>query len=185
MKKSEIERQLFHIVIGLIAIFIIMEFGKGVLMGVVFFTIIMGLFLVNMTFLGKKIGLVNWFIRHFERNNIPFPGWGSACYATGILLVASFLEDQNAIIAAIFIMAVGDGVSTLIGRKGRIKLPYNKKKTLEGTTAFFLFSLIGYLFVGEIIIPISLIAAIVESLDLPIDDNLSIPVVLTFLFLVI
>ncbi len=185
MGKSETERQLLHVVVGLLAIVFVMQFGRGMLMGAVFFVIMIGLLLVNMTLLGKKIGLVEWFIKHFERNNIPFPGWGSACYATGVLLVASFIEDQNAVIAAIFIMAVGDGVSTLIGRRGRIKIPYNKKKTLEGTTAFFLFSLLGYLFVGEIILPIALIAAVVESLDLPVDDNLSLPVALTFLFLVI
>ncbi len=184
MEKNEIERQIFHIIVGLLAIIFLILFGRGMLMGAAFFTLIIGLLLVNLTFLGRRIGLVDWFIKHFERNNIPFPGWGSACYATGVLLVTSFLEDPNAIIAALIIMALGDGMSTLIGRKGRIKLPYNRKKTLEGTIAFFVFSLLGYPFVGGVIIPVAIVAAIVEGLDLPMDDNLTVPIVITFLFLV-
>ncbi len=182
--RIENARQLLHIIIGLLAIVFLTHYGKGMLMGAVFFIIIIGLLLVNATFLGRKIGIVEWFKERFERDGIPFPGWGSACYATGVLLAASFLEDQNAIIAVLIIMALGDGMSTLIGQKGEIKLPYNRKKTLEGTISFFAFSLFGYLFVGPEIISIALAAAFVESLNTPFDDNLTVPVVTTFLFLV-
>jgi len=176
---------MFHIIIGLVAIVVLTHYGKGILMGAVFFTIIIGLLMVNATFLGRKIRLVEWFKKRLERSNVPFPGWGSACYAAGVLLAASFLEDQNAIIATLIIMALGDGMSTLIGKTGQIKLPYNRKKTLEGSIAFFAFSLFGYFFVGPEIIPIALAAAFVESLDIPFDDNITVPVVTTFLFLVI
>jgi dolichol kinase len=183
--RDETERQFFHILLGLLVVEFLVYFGKGMLMGATFFALIFGLLLVNLTLLGRRIGFVEWFIEHFERSNIPFPGWGSACYATGVLLVTSFIENTDAVIAALLIMALGDGMSTIIGRKGKIKLPYNRKKTLEGTLAFFAVSLVGYPFVGSIIIPVAAIAAVVEGLDLPMDDNLTVPIVLTILFLVI
>ncbi len=185
MEEIEIKRQLFHILIGVIALLILVFIGKGTLMAFSFFTLIIGLLLVNLTFLGKKILLVEFFRKHFERKNIPFPGWGSACYATGVLLITSFLTNQNAIAASIIILGIGDGVSTLIGRNGRIPLPYNRKKTLEGSFAFFLSSLLGYSFVGPLIIPAAFLAAISESLDLPIDDNLFVPIITTAFFMVV
>ncbi len=185
MEKVEVKRQVFHILLGVLALVVLLIYGKGILMGMTFFIIIIGLLLVNETFLGKKIILVDWFRKRFERRNIPFPGWGSACYATGVLRAASFLENPDAIAASVIILAVGDGVSTLIGRNGKIRLPYNRKKTLEGSAAFFVASLPGYFLVGNIIVPIALVAAFVESLDIPFDDNITVPTVTTFLFLVI
>ena len=185
MEKTELERQLLHMILGLLALAILLVFGRGILTGMMFFIVIIGLLLVNLTYLGKKTGIVELFVRRFERTNVPFPGWGSACYATGVLLVASFLTDPNVIAASIIILAIGDGIATLAGKAGRIRLPYNRKKTLEGTVAFFIASLPGYFFVGDIIIPIALIAAVVESLDLPLDDNVTIPVAITAVFLVI
>lgn len=185
MEEIEIKRQLFHIFLGITALLILIFIGRGTLMALSFFTLMIGLLLVNLTFLGKKIFLVEFFREHFERKNIPFPGWGSACYATGVLLITSFLTDQNAIAASIIMLGIGDGVSTLIGKNGRITLPYNRKKTFEGSVAFFLSSLLGYSFVGLLIIPAAFLAATVESLDLPIDDNLVVPIATTAFFMVV
>ncbi len=185
MKKTELERQIFHILMGFIALLVLFILGKGMLMGMMFFIVIIGLLLVNLTFIGRKIGLVEWFVERFERTNVPFTGWGSACYATGVLIAATFLNDPLAVAATIVILAIGDASSTLIGEDGEIRLPYNRKKTLEGSIAFFTASLVGYFFVGNAIFLIALIAAIVESLDLPFDDNITVPIAVVTAFLVI
>lgn len=45
---------------------------------------------------------------------------------------------------AIGIMAFGDGFATLVGKKwGRMKNPLDRNKTVEGSVAFFVFSLIA------------------------------------------
>lgn len=185
MKKDELERQLFHVLAGMIALAVLLLLGKGMLMGMMFFIILIGLLFINQTFLGRKIGLVEWFVGRFERTNVPFVGWGSACYATGVLMAAAFLGSVDMVAATIMIMAFGDAASTIIGRMGEIRLPYNRKKTLEGAIAFYTASLVGYFFVGNAIFPVALAGALVESLDLPFDDNITVPIATTIVFLVI
>jgi len=183
--KKEKERQIFHFLVGIATILLLIYYGRGITIAGVFFTIIIGTLLINARFLGKRIGFVKWFEERFEREDALLPGWGSACYATGVLIPLTFIADTNGIAAAIFILALGDGVSTIVGRKGRIKIPYNKQKTVEGSVAFFLSSLIAYLFIGPAIIPLAALAAAVESIDFKIDDNLTIPIACTAFLMVV
>lgn len=185
MKKLELERQLIHIALTIPALAVLFSCGREIFIAVTFLVLIIGLLLVDMAFLKRRIGPLGWLIERFERGDIRFPGWGSACYATGVLLAASFLTDINAIAASIIILGIGDGFSTLVGVRGKTKLPHNSKKTLEGSIAFFAASLIGYFFVGNMIIPVAILAAVVESIDFGIDDNIAIPVATTIAFLVI
>jgi dolichol kinase len=160
-------------------------FGRGYTIGATFFTLILGMLLINARLLGIKIGLVSWFEKHFERPDALFPGWGSACYAAGVLIPVSFLSQVPEIAAVIYILAVGDGISTAVGRRGSHRLPHNSGKTLEGTAAFVFASLPAYLLIGPAILPLSLLSAIVESIDWRIDDNLMIPIACTIFLLVI
>lgn len=182
----EDKRQIFHILTGLMVIAVLSYLGRGMAMGMVFFTIVIGLFIMNAKLLGKKnflTKIVAWFEKNFERVDAPLPGWGSACYATGILIVITILTDQSRIMAIIVLLALGDGFSTLIGRRGNIKIPYNSKKTLEGSVAFAIAALPAYYFIGPLAIPLVILGAIVETLPI-IDDNLMIPIAATA-FLVI
>lgn len=182
----EDKRQIFHILVGLMVIAVISYLGRGMAMGMVFFTIIIGLLIMNSRLLGKKnilTRIVAWFEKNFERTNAPLPGWGSACYATGSLIAISILADQNRIMAIIVLLALGDGFSTLIGRRGKIRLPYNKEKTFEGAIAFIIAAMPVYYFLGPLAIPLVILSAVIETLPI-IDDNLLIPIVATA-FLVI
>jgi dolichol kinase len=184
--RMELNRQLLHIILGLAALAVLIVFGKNALTAVLFFVLIIGLLLINRAYFNQIIWPAGWFIENFERNDVRFPGWGSACYATGMLILSSFLADPNMIAAGIIIIGVGDGLSTIIGlRFGKTKLPYNKSKSLEGSAAFFVSSLLGYAFVGPLIFPAAFIAMLVESLPLPMDDNLTIPIALTALFMLV
>ena len=182
---KELARQTFHIAVGAIAMAIFLLYGKNTLMAVSFFSMLIGFLLVNQISLGRKVGLVQWFVEKFERPNARFHGWGSACYGLGVLFLSSYLHDPSEIAASIFILAVGDSFSTIFGRNGGIKLPWNEKKTLEGTLAFAITSLPAYYFVGPLIFPVAIIAALTESVDWPIDDNLAIPIACTFFFLLV
>ena len=180
---NEKNRQFFHIFVGLAALALLLIYGRGFLMAATFFILIFGLLFVNLAYLGKRNFLIDWFIRNFERKEVRFPGWGSACYATGVLLLTTFLTNPSLLAASLIVVALGDGASTLIGMKGKIPLPYNKKKTVEGTLAFFFFSLPSWFFIGPIAIAISAAAAFVESLPLPLDDNISVPLALAGILL--
>ena len=70
----------------------------------------------------------------------------------------------------------------MVGRNGHWTLPWNKKKTAEGSVAFFAGGLAGWLFVGQIMLPVAAVATLVESIDSGIDDNLLVPIVCVVLF---
>ncbi len=180
--RREVERQLFHILVGIIALSVLILLGHGIAMAACFFTLVIGTILINARLLGFRIPLVQWFERRFERPDAPLPGWGSACYATGVLLALTFLDDTSLMAATIFVLALGDGLSTIIGLKGAAAIPYNRKKTVEGSAAMFIASLGSAIFIGPAAVPLAFAATVAESLPL-IDDNLSIPIASVVLFL--
>jgi phosphoserine phosphatase len=79
---------------------------------------------------------------------------------------------------AITTITLGDGFAHIFGMKfGKHRLPFNKGKNLEGTIFGFIFAFLGSLiFVNP---TMALIAAafgmLIESLPLPLNDNLTIP----------
>lgn len=183
--KTEIERQMMHFLVGLGTIAMLFIFSRPFTAGAVFFVLLAGTLMINARLQKVRIPFVEWFVERFERENIIFSGFGSACYAAGALIPLVFLNDVNQVAACILILAVGDGLSTLVGKGGRHKLPHNRGKTLEGALAFFIGSLPSVLFIGMPGIPLAALAAIVETIDFKIDDNLVVPIACTIFFLVV
>jgi dolichol kinase len=113
-----------------------------------------------------------------------FPGRGAFYFILGSFLVTLFLPLPIAL-ASILILALGDSFTNIIGRYfGKIHLPYNPKKTIEGPLfGFVLAGIGGSFFVSPLASFVaSFVAMAVETLPLrigsfEIDDNLTIPVV--------
>ncbi|MFN7991906.1 MAG: hypothetical protein U0R44_07165 [Candidatus Micrarchaeia archaeon] len=182
---NETGRQLFHMAVGFIAIALLYLFGRWFMIAAVFFIMMIGMALINQRKLGKEIPVIRWFEDRFEREDAPLPGWGSACYAAGVLIALTFLSSPGEIMAVIFILAVGDGVSTLAGRRiGRHGMPYNRNKTVEGTAAFFASSLLSYIFIGPAALPLALAGAIAESVPM-VDDNILVPIACTAVLMIL
>ena len=100
-------------------------------------------------------------------------------FALGIVLtLLSFpLSICGAAIAA---FTFGDSTASLFGKRyGKTILPFNKAKTLEGSVCGFVFALLAAAcFVQPIFALLAAATAmIVESLPLPLDDNLVTPLV--------
>lgn len=94
-------------------------------------------------------------------------------------LLAAWIFPREVAVAAMSYLILGDGLAGLVGKKwGRRPLLFGK--TWEGTAA----CLLACLAVGLVCLPSwrlavagALIAAIVELLPLPLDDNFAIPLV--------
>ena len=119
------------------------------------------------------------FIRKNEANKIT----GTAPYVLGIALTLLLYRTDIAT-AAICFLAFGDVAATTVGeRYGRTKI--SGEKSLEGTLAFVavavlsgvLLNLAGIHLMHGLILAGALVAAGVELLPLPVNDNLVIPVV--------
>jgi len=100
-------------------------------------------------------------------------------FAFGILFTL-LLFPRPASSAAIVILALGDSTASIFGKMfGRNALPFNKVKTLEGSLIGFIFAFFGAMFfVNPFMAAAGAAGAmLIESLPLPINDNLVIPLV--------
>jgi HAD superfamily phosphoserine phosphatase-like hydrolase len=98
-------------------------------------------------------------------------------FAIGILITLMlFPAPVNSATIAIF--ALGDSTASLFGGLiSKKPLPFNKGKTLEGSIAGFFFAfLAGSVFVSPVLALIgAAVAMMIESLPLPVNDNVLIP----------
>lgn len=100
-------------------------------------------------------------------------------FATGITLSLIF-RPASISYASVAILTLGDGFATVFGKiLGRTVLPFNKGKTLEGSIFGFLFAFLGAMFFINPMAALigALIGMVIESLPLPISDNVTIPMV--------
>jgi uncharacterized protein (TIGR00297 family) len=119
---------------------------------------------------------------------------GILLYPLSVLLLVLLFPYRLDIVAAAWgIMAAGDGFATIVGRKiGRTRLPWNSEKSVEGTVAFIVAgSAAGVLLAWwvrpgvEPIPPVAftlgapiiaaVVAGLVETIPVRLDDNLSVP----------
>lgn len=117
------------------------------------------------------------FIRNNEHNKLT----GTAPYVLGVALTLFFYRTDIAA-AAVCFLAFGDVSATAVGERfGKTKIA--GEKSLEGTVAFvaaavfagFSLPLVGISLMHGLVLAGALVAAAVELLPLPLNDNLIIP----------
>ncbi len=193
-KNFEINRQLFHLALGLVIVLLLMHgfighdisvFGFIIRYAHILLIIVLGIFL---SYLSKRarIPIIRELLEKFERKKEieTFPGKGTIFYFIGIY-ISLFLFSKDIAMASIMVLAFGDSVSHVLGlHYGKIRHPLSGTKFLEGTIAGFLAGFIG----AWMFLPwheaffASFIAMIIEAVEIKIgagqvDDNLIIPVV--------
>jgi len=108
----------------------------------------------------------------------------SSSYILGAGLICAFAYSKWIMVTSMVFIIIGDIAAAIFGKRfGKHKTIGNK--TLEGSMAFFLFAYFGAITIKMIALPDApwtalfmgaLTAAVIESLPLGIDDNLSVPV---------
>lgn len=183
-RADESTRKTVHILSNLSACLVIWILGLQTTSYIVLLALLIGIPVMHLTIRGIKIPGIQEWLKEVGRKG-ETPGEGPFYNALGILFALGMLRnDQLAAIAAILIFGLGDGFATYIGTTyGKHKLPWNKDKTMEGSLGFVaaamsaLFVMPVYaIFLGAIL------GAFVESLPLKINDNITVPVVLSLLF---
>jgi glycerol-3-phosphate acyltransferase PlsY len=176
-------RKFYHLAggIGLLSLYYVLGREKALMFYAVFFLVVLGLDLLRLKlpavnrFIFEKFGS---FIRTSEEHKLT----GTPPYVLGIGL-SLYLYSGGIATAAICFLAFGDVAATAIGeRYGRTKIG---DKSLEGTLAFvaaaaaagLLLPLVGVSVIPGVILTGTIVAAAVELLPLPVNDNLVIPLV--------
>jgi dolichol kinase len=138
----ELRRKLLHTLFGLFLILILFYFERKILIIFLSLLLLFGSIMIVWRRQGNRIPIADWFEETFERKNVRFPGYGAFWYVVGTLLLALFISNTNEIVAAILTLALGDSAATIFGIRGMHPLPYNRRKTIEGSFAFLIFSLL-------------------------------------------
>jgi dolichol kinase len=181
----ETKRQLVHMS-GTLFPFYILYVGLGVSVSTFLFLLVAGLIISYGYKKGVRFPVISEIVDSTEREGVidEFPGKGALTFFLGSFLVLLlFGSNLNVACAAIIILALGDSVATLVGRKyGKHKLFYNPEKSYAGSIAGFVTAFLGaVLFVKpEVALFGAFFGMSVESLVLKIDDNISIPLIAGF-----
>lgn len=178
---NELYRQTIHLAVGLIAGICAFFLPKAVFLWLSGILTLIALFVVYAMY--KEF---RWLYALLEREHVAFKGKGAFFYMLGIFLTALLFWEHAG--AAIFVLAIADAAATLIGSLFRSpRLPYNRRKSVLGSLAFFLGSVLVLSFAnpGLGVFFIAFLLTALESFDyreIPfLDDNLVVPVVAAYL----
>lgn len=176
---QEEKRQLVHIFLFFGA-FLLKYLERWQAMVLVLFLLIISLFFLPKT----------KFRHHFYRSNENKYSKGAVLYFFVLLVILAIFPLPIAG-AAWVILALGDGLATLIGKNFKCReLPWNSHKTYIGSASFLVFGGFGAFVILKWLLPelsfeqaawagfrATLAAAFVESLPLKLNDNVSVPIV--------
>jgi dolichol kinase len=138
------------------------------------FALVVAGYAVNSLFAGRGAGSVyERVLATLERSNTTY-GIGAVYLAVGTMLVIGFVGSKALMLFGIAALFFADSIATIVGMNfGRMRMPHNRSKTLEGTVAFFLvLALIGLPLIGLYALPLAAVLAAIESMKAPLDDNL-------------
>jgi dolichol kinase len=167
---------MIHIILGIIIAFSVLYVGKALVFPL-FILVLIGVFLY---FYLKEhyIPIISDLLAICERENEG--GKGALLFAIGLLITLIVVNDIDSAFYSILVFAIGDGLATLIGVRGKLKIKYFGK-TIEGFLAFFVSScIILYHPYGMYGIVVAFIGACVEfiSKKIKVDDNLILPIII-------
>jgi dolichol kinase len=174
-KKRSVEtnRDVVQIFLGLVVFALLMMLDLPYAIYAVFALIIAG-YAVNNLFAGRGArSTYERMLAALERSNTTY-GIGAVYLAVGTMLVIGFVGIKALMLFGIATLFFADSTATIVGMHlGRLRLPHNRSKTLEGTLAFFLvLALIGLPLIGVYAVPLAAALALIESVKSPLDDNL-------------
>jgi dolichol kinase len=187
-KEIDIEagRKLFHFLLVAIVVFTFHVIGYSII-PLLSLLLVSGIFVSEICIRGVNLPVMKKGIEKFDRpENVIFrPGLGVFTLLTGLLLTAflSFIFGMGKLVTEVaMLMAASDTFSTILGVLfGKTKWAYNRRKSIEGSVAFFasaVFITLGY-FRDATALILPAVASLIETVP-KFDDNFSIPTVSLF-----
>ena len=128
---------------------------------------------------GRNLPIISDITRHAASQSELYGFAAAPLYFAFGIVATLLLFPTPAGGAAIAIFCLGDSAASIFGGMISTSLPFNKGKTWEGSLAGFLFAfLAGTFFISPILALIgAAVAMTIEVLPLPINDNISVPII--------
>ena len=182
----ELPRKLLHLsssIIPLSILFLSKEFILTVLAVIGFIFVLIDWLRIKQNKLVTKYynNIFQFMTRDKESNTLT-----GASYIFIVSLIVIYFCDKTVAFIALMMMSIADSLAALIGKKYGSVIVY-KNKTLEGSIAFFLSSVLIVTLVPDVSLHASIIAIFactvgeVFSNDF-IDDNFSIPIIFSVVY---
>jgi len=172
----ELRRNVAHLLLGTFFAFLVISFPRGLVL-VVNAVLIGGLIVASFFYQRRDIAFLTWLFTRFDRPG-RFTAKGAITFFAGTFIAVALFAPLYAALS-ILVLAIADSLATITGHYAG-KHTLFKKKTLEGTLAFFVCALaILVLFVAPTkAVLVAVIASGTELITPPnIDDNITIPFV--------
>ena len=179
----ELRRKLFHIAFGVLVLSLAFFFDPEYAIAFTFLSLLAGLLVLDRKLRRLRVPLADELLELFGRPGEP-PGYGAFWFIFGLLALLAFVVRREEMLASLLMLGVGDAVSTIIGSRGRWRIPYNTGKTFEGSLGFLAASLVSFIWLGPTAVPFALLGTLVESIGARIDDNLLISLFCVAFFLI-
>ncbi len=171
--RTEMERDMVQIIIGLVVLCLMIIWHQNYVY-ILFWLMLLGILFNDLI---SDRGAAYRALSRFERRDVNY-GVGAMHLVAGLAILIGFASFKLALFG-IYPLFFGDALATLTGIRfyRSSKLPYNRAKTVAGTAAFFIAALIpGILLLGPWGIAVAVVLTIVESVAMPVDDNVAVPV---------
>ena len=181
---SENLRQTVHVAVGALALLLrYLSWWQAALMAGV-------AILFNLLLLPRLAGSTIYRPTETARD----PATGLVLYPIAVLiLILTFPQRLDIVAAAWSILSFGDGFATIVGRHATTRLPWNRNKSPAGTIAFVVAGGLAGIALAAWTRPVvspapswtfivlaplaaAVVAALVETIPVRLDDNLSVPV---------
>jgi len=181
LEKSELRRNIFHILIGIIIVAFINIYSVQLSLLVLAVIIILGLF-ISLLSKAVSVPVISWFLENFDRpEDIKrFPGKGALFFFLGSAATLYLFGIQIAS-ASILILAIGDSLNILVGKPfGRVTNPLNSRKMIEGSFAGFVGGFIAASFFvpwmpAMIAAAVAMIVEMIDFKEMQVNDNILVP----------
>jgi len=186
LTSGELKRKLVHVGVGAFALLLrYLTWPEAAAMAV-------GAFLFNWQVLPRLGGRALW------RENDHGAGYpiGILLYPLSVLALVLALREERWMVAAVWgLLAVGDGMASIVGQAvGGPRLPWNPRKGWAGFLAFVACGGVAAALLSvwtlemplraaaspwilTVVVPVTLLCALVESVPTTLDDNLTVPLV--------
>ncbi len=182
MKKTEINRDIVQIVLGIVLIGIVVIFPYIAAVSIIFALMLLA-YTSNNLLANLRMGRFYTRAMDLERKGVTY-GQGATYLAASAAIVMGFVHTTNLLLFGIVVLFFADSMATIVGVSARRaeNLPYNRYKTIVGTLAFFAIAAVGgYLTIGLYGVLFALILAFIEGLNSSIDDNIRSGIVIVIL----
>lgn len=181
---DERSRKALHIISNVSVCLLIWILGIPTASNLILAGTCIGIFIIHITLTGINIPGIEKWLKNVGRDG-EIPGEGAMYNALGVLFVLGLLRNEPVeAITAILILALGDGLATYFGTTyGRHHLPWNRKKTIEGSIGFVAGAMLTLLILPlPVTVLVIVLAMVIESLPLKLNDNITLPAVTSLIF---